>query len=144
MALRLQKCEVAHMEKERIQYHGESWIKGTGVVPEVMDKNMYRYLGVDPVFKASHKAVCAKLTKKVAARVDTIWSSSLSAKRKCRQPMSATFRYYLLRPKAESRAIDTKARKIISKYQGHHRCTVQRLHLPRNRGSRGLQSIEKV
>jgi len=56
--------------------------KGDGVVPEVTDKNMYRYLEVDQVFKANHKAVRAKLTKKFAARVYTIWSSSLSAKRK--------------------------------------------------------------
>ena len=112
---------------------------------------MYRYLGVDQVFKANHKAVRAKLTKKFAARVDTIWASPLSAKRKVQATnvwAMSTFRYYLTIiewPKAELRAIDRKARKIITKHQGHHRCAaVERLHLPRNKGGRGLQSIEKV
>jgi len=88
MALGLQKCGVALMEKGRLQNHGGSQIKRTGVVSEVTDKNMYRYLGVNQVFKANHRVVHAKLTKKLVARVDTIWSSSLSAKQKCRQPIS--------------------------------------------------------
>ena len=70
MALRLQKCGVTHMEKGRIQYHIGSRIKGKGVMPEVTDKNMYRYLGVYQVFKANHKVIRAKLIK-----IDMIWSS---------------------------------------------------------------------
>jgi len=151
MALGLQKCGVAHMRKGRLESHGEEEIKGTGVIPEVTENTMYRYLGVDQVFRANHKTTRAKITKKYLARMRTIWSSPLSAKRKVQATNAwavSTFRYYLTVidwPRTELRAIDRRARKIIAQYQGHHKCaSIERLYLPREKGGRGLQMIEQV
>jgi len=58
------------------------------------------------------------------------------------------FRYYLTVtswPITELKSIDQKARKVINKYKGHHKCmAMERLYLPRSLGGRGIVSIENL
>ena len=47
-------------------------------------------------------------------------------------------------PNTEIRALE-RTRKIISAYQGHHKCAaVERLYLPREKGGRGLVFLEQL
>ena len=99
MALcQLQKCGVAHMEKGKVQELGTSELVGTGAIKEVTVRNMYRYLGVDQVFRPNRSGVRKKLKTRFLKRLKVIWSSSLRAVHKVNAAYTwamAAFRYYL-------------------------------------------------
>ena len=82
MALRLQKCGVAHIEKGKVVQHGNSIALEEGELREVTADTAYRYLGVDQLFSPNSKIVRDKLRAKYMDRLKQIWSSSLSGKRK--------------------------------------------------------------
>ena len=71
MAFGLKKCGVAHMIKGRIEECSDEEIRETGMVCEVTKTAMYRYLGVEQVFRPGQQMVQKKLRKKFLQRVDS-------------------------------------------------------------------------
>ena len=128
MSLGLRKCGVAHMVNGKLKECGGEMIEGTGEVEEVTETTMYRYLGIEQVFRPGQQAIRKKLRQKFTQRLRSIWTSSLSAKNKVEATNTwgiSIFRYYfttLWWPRTMLKQIDTGTRKILMMNKGHHRC----------------------
>ena len=82
-------------------------------------------------------------------RLSVIWSSPLSdyhrviASNQFALPAMAYFMWTQHWPATELRQVDRDARKIVTEGGGKHPCgTTSLLYLPRDKGGRGLRSVE--
>ena len=111
----------------------------------------YRYLGILESDQVLHRTMKENTTAEYLRRVKRLLKSSLNGKN-CFQAIN-TWAVPVIRYGAgildwtatELRALDTKTRKLLRIHGAHHpQGDVDRLYVSRQRGGRGLQSIEEV
>lgn len=109
----------------------------------------YKYLGVDQTTVTSHKQMKQKITEKVRNRIKAILKSKLSARN-----MTTAINTYALSvatytfgpikwTNTELQELNRMVRTLCTKYRTHHpRSSVERFHLPRAEGGRGITDLE--
>ena len=111
-------------------------------------KDTYKYLGITQLFEPKLRKVKQQLTREYLSRVECIWSSELSAKHKVNstqhlgggsiQILFPTIRWYR-RPLMN---LDKNNRAVLRGYKSQltHKCSHERMYLPRKKGGRGYKT----
>ena len=150
MKLGLKKCAVAHMRAGRVRKGGGADTGGV-VIPEVGEGDAYKYLGIEQVFGARGKRVRDRVRKEYLRRTRITWASPLKTKAKVQTQTAwcaGAVRYFcspITWTPGDLARIDTATRKILRRCMAHHKnAAVERVHLPRRQGGRGIPSILQV
>ena len=111
----------------------------------------YTYLGINQVFQPNLSSVKDRLTIDYKTRLKKIWSSELNAVNKARATNTwavALFRYFFASLKwtqNELVQLDRTTRRIMRSCKCHqYGASVERVHLPREKGGRGVPSLSLV
>ena len=144
------KCSVVHV-KRGAQVLDESGMRmdETTTITALGEGKHYKFLGVLENVRQDERLALACAAKEYLRRISIIWSTPLSD---C-NCVQATNQYSLLvlrylmwtqhRPLSELRNVDRPARKIIVENGGKHPASLTSLlYLPREKGGRGLRSVE--
>ena len=119
-------------------------------VPDLEEGKQYKFLGVlESVIQEDRLSLeCA--AKEYLRRMSIIWTSPLSdhnrvtASNQFALPLLSYLMWTQHWPLTELRKIDREARKIIVENGGKHPCgSTSILYLPREKGGRGLRSVEQ-
>ena len=125
-------------EDGRDNYHHGSW-----------GRKHYKFLGVVENVRQDERLALACAAKEYLRRISIIWSSSLSdcnlvqATNQYALPVLQYLMWTQHWPLSELRDVDRAARKIIVENGGKHPASLTSLlYLPREKGGRGLRSVE--
>ena len=149
MELGLRKCAVAHMSQRQIE--AENYLLSEGrVIGSLTRENVYRYLGIEQMFKPSLAPVKERIKRTYVQRLRRIWSSSLNARFKVQATniwAVSVLRYFshLKWTRTELGSLDRKTRAVLRQCGCHqYGASVERLYLPRGTGGRGIHSLLSV
>ena len=140
------KCAVAHA-KRGVQVSGvsEGREDESDRIPCLVDSEQYKFLGVLENVAQKDKLVLECAAKEYLRRLSVIWTSPLSdynrvvASNQFALPVLGYLMWTQQWPVMELKQIDREARKIVVESP----CSSNALlYLPRNRGGRGLRSVE--
>ncbi len=103
------------------------------------------------MFKADLKETKSKVKAEFVRRQQKVWSSNLNAKGKVRVASTwatAVLKYFLSAirwTKTDVMHLDRRTRRIMRQNKCHHYgAAKERVHMPRNEGGRGVQSVAEV
>lgn len=149
MKFGLDKCKISCMEKGKWTYHeGYEVNKWQGKITSMQEGEKYKYLGY-----LQTQGIDQKEAKKVATdtyihRLRTILKTELSARNTTHAINTyatsvLTYTHGILKwTDTELNALDIKTRKEFKRTRAHHpHSSVERFHLGRNQGGRGIASI---
>ena len=145
------KCAVAHFKRGvRVpESTGLLMSDGNVKIPTLEDGQQYKFLGVLETLRQEEKIVLRCAAREYLRRLSVIWSSPLSdyhrviASNQFALPALSYFMWTQHWPITELRQVDRDARKIVTEGGGKHPCgTTSLLYLPRDKGGRGLRSVE--
>ena len=149
MKLGLRKCAIAEFHGSRVISAEDHDIPSAGgVIQALRDDQLYKYLGIKQRLTPDPTPVKDCLKDTFMFRLRKIWSSNLSAKNKAHATNSwavSIFRYFfsvLYWSKGELKALDRRVRAIMRFSKSHQACaSVERVHLHRRRGGRGIMCL---
>ncbi len=148
MELGLTKCAEAHMKNGRVETDEGG---GTGLLRLAMKEDPYTYLGITQVFDPDLATIRERLKKDFGRRMNGIWGSELNGLNKVKATNSwavSIFRYFFACLKWTHRELiklDRDTRRFMRKHRCHqYGASVQRVHLPRSEGGRGVSSLYHV
>ena len=145
------KCAVTHIRRGVLVAHSAGVkVDGNAKIPSLKEGQQYKFLGMLECLKQEEKLALKCATKEYLGRMSLIWSSPLSdyhrviASTQFAMPAMSYFMLTQHWPITELREIDREARKIVVENGGKHPCgSTSLLYLPRDKGGRGLRSIER-
>ncbi len=150
MQLNIKKCATASMVGGVPMHTGLLKISGE-IFPRADQEDPYKYLGILQVLQPLARDTQERLRKTYCERLNTIWKSSLSARKKVtltNSYASSVFRYYfafLPWSKTILQKLDRFARRAMVTNKCHHEvAAIQRVHLPRAKGGRGVTSVVSI
>ncbi|KAJ8932533.1 hypothetical protein NQ314_014599 [Rhamnusium bicolor] len=143
MQLGLEKCRINAMENgkwtEQAPFPTEE-----GEIEGMEEDEIYKYLGLDQKCTLD-KVMKDKVRDKLRERITDILKSSLSGINKAKAVNTyalpvATYTFGIIRwTQTELASLDTLTRTLFTKFKAHHpKSSVERFHLPRSRGGRGI------
>lgn len=122
---------------------------GNVKIPTLEDGQQYKFLGVFESLRQEERIVLRCAAREYLRRLSVIWSSPLSdnhrviASNQFALPAMSYFMWTQHWPITELRQVDRDARKIVTDGGGKHPCgTTSLLYLPRDKGGRGLRSVD--
>ena len=145
------KCAVAQFKRGvRVpESTGLLMSDGNVKIPTLEDGQQYKFLGVLETLRQEEKIVLRCVAREYLRRLSVIWLSPLSdyhrviASNQFALPAMSYFMWTQHWPITELRQVDRDARKIVTEGGGKHPCgTTSLLYLPRDKGGRGLRSVE--
>ena len=145
------KCAVAHFKRgvRVAESTGLLMSDGNVNIPTLEDGQHYKFLGVLESLRQEERIVLRCAAREYLRRLSVIWSSPFSdyhrviASNQFALPAMSYFMWTQHWPITELRQVDRDARKIITEGGGKHPCgTTSLLYLPRDKGGRGLRSVE--
>ena len=80
MEMGLSKCGVIHMQKGKYAKLGDVTLKSGGVIKELGNEEVYKYLGIEELVGISHDKVKEKVWKKAKAKLRKLLETELSSK----------------------------------------------------------------
>ena len=144
------KCAVVHFKRGtnvadsaglKVDENAEIW--------SLEDGQQFKFLDMLESLKQEEKLALQSAAKEYLWRLSIIWSSSLSdyhrvvASNQFAMPAMSYYMWTQHWPITELKQIDREARKIVVENGGRHPCgSTSLLHLSRDKGGRGLRSIE--
>ena len=145
------KCAVAHFKRgvRVAESTGLLMSDGNVKILTLEDGQQYKFLGVLESLRQEERIVLRCAAREYLRRLSVIWSSPLSdyhrviASNQFALPPMSYFMWTQHWPITELRQVDRDARKIVTEGGGKHPCgTTSLLYLPRDKGGRGLRSVE--
>lgn len=147
MTFGLDKCRTSFMEKGKWTKHegyGEEHQRITGMEEE----EQYKYLGYAQARGIDHVKAKRELTNAYFKRTTSILRTELSGKNtslavNAYSTSVLTYSFGIINWTAtELDALDTRTRVLFRKFRSHHpNSAIERFHLPRKEGGRGIPSI---
>ena len=151
MNFELEKCARLCLKKGRVQskiYIGSTFEKD---IKELDLREAYKYLGTEESHDIEHMNEKEKLKKEYLRRLRLVLDTELSAKNKIQAIGSLAvpvFRYsfgIVDWCQEELQTLGRKRRKLLTIHGQHHpKADVDRLHIPRIQGGRGLLQLEEA
>ena len=150
MRLGLRKCAVAHMRAGKLRRRGGATTR-LSEISEVSEGGAYRYLGIEQVIGTKKGKVKERVRQEYLKRTRATWASPLKTKTKVRLQSSwcAGVLRYFCGPvdwtRSELVRMDRATRAALKRVKAHHKnASVERVHLPRHSGGRGVPSVEHM
>ena len=148
MEMGLSKCGVIHIQKGKYANLGSITLKSGGVIQELGNEEVYKYLGIEELVGISHDKVKEKVWKKAKAKLRKLLETELSSKNlflainECILPIISYSFGVVNWLEAELKQLDVNIRKMLHMYKAMHiKNDVDRLYGPRVGGGRGLISV---
>lgn len=147
----LDKCRTNHLKKGQ-WHHCENFTllerSGGGTIRSMGKHEFYSYLGVAQSQGIDNKGMKENLQEKMLIRLKMIMKSQLSAANKVRATNTfvapvITYSFGIIKwTGTELDALNRKIRTTYTKYRAHHpKACLERFHLPRNIGGRGVVDL---
>ena len=118
-------------------------------IPTLEDRQQYKFLGVLETLRQEERILLQCAAREYLRRLSVIWSSPLSdyhcviASNQFALPAMSYFMWTQHWPITELRQVNRDACKFVTGGGGKHPCgTTSLLYLPRDKGGRGLRSVE--
>lgn len=149
MSFGYDKCATVNMQRGKL--HKKAGIQlEEGNIEELTDKP-YKYLGIEEIEDIQHGTTKEKVRKEFITRTKKIYQSKLSGHNKVtayNQYAVPVIQYsagIIDWTKEEILELDRKSRKIMNMNKSlHPRADIHRLYVTRDKGGRGIRSIEDV
>ena len=141
MALGLRKCAAVLVSQGKVKECENLAIPNDREIGALGAEESYRYLVINQSLKDHDIMVKQKLIEKYLARLNAIWSTSLSGKTKVKLTNSwaiSVFRYYfscLKWTRTELKDLDVSTRRVLRRHKSqHYNSALERLYLARTVG----------
>ena len=149
MKFGLDKCKMSGMENGKWARHDNFEVNvHQGTIVGMEEGEQYKYLGYLQAQGFDHKTAKKEATDTYLKRVRSILRSKLSGKNMAKAistyaTSAITYSFGTVRwTKTELNDLNTKTRKEFYKHKAHHpRSAVERFHLPRKLGGRGIPDL---
>lgn len=149
MAFGLEKCKMAGMVKGKWKEdEGYEINSGLETIMGLAEKERYKYLGYLQSQGIDHRQEKKKATDNYMKRLRNILKTELSARNTARAvntyaTAALMYTFGILNwTDTELKAIDIATRKAFTRFRAHHpHSSIERFHLPRKEGGRGIPSI---
>ena len=148
MELGLSKCGVINIQKGKYAGLGNITLKSGGVIQELGEDDVYKYLGTEELIGISHEKVKEKIWKKAKPKLRKLLESELSSRNlfvainECILPIISYSFGVIDWLEGELKQLDIDIRKMLHMYHAMHiKNDVDRLYGPRLGGGRGLISV---
>lgn len=152
MSFGLEKCKINGMRKGQWTEQEGYKITNRGADEEIQTmafNETYKYLGVDQTHVTSHANIKCKVKEKIQVRLKSILNTQLSAINKVQAINTyalsvATYTFGVVKwTQTELEDLNRTTRVMCSRYGFHHpRSSIERFHLPRSKGGRGIHDLE--
>lgn len=151
MKFGLDKCKTSAMVKGKwVQHEGYEMNDGEEHIKGMESKDTYKYLGYQQARGIEQTTGKKELIAKYLKRVDLIFRSKLNAKNKSRAINTyatsvMTYGFGILKwTKTDLEQLNIKTRTLATKHRDHHpKSAIERFHLPRTEGGRGIPNLVK-
>ena len=80
MEMGLSKCGVIHIQKGKYASLGSITLQSGGIIQELGEEEVYKYLGIEELVGISHEKVKEKVWKKAKVKLRKLLESELSSK----------------------------------------------------------------
>ena len=149
MEFGLEKCAKASFKKGKLTSTGNIVIDVDTEIQELDQEGVYKYLGVDETDGIQHSKMKEKIRNEYNRRVRSILRTELNGRNKIEAINSLAvpvvqYSFGIIHWKiSELKKIDTETRKLLNMQKMlHPKANVERLHIPRKDGGRGLIDVE--
>ena len=148
MELGLSKCKIINVKKGKYAKLGNITLKSGGVIEELQQDEVYRYLGIDELVGISHEKMKEKIWSAAKAKLRRLVETELNSKNlflainECVLP-KITYSFGIINwLENDLKQLDINIRKMLHMYKMFQvKNDVDRLYGPRKAGGRGLLSI---
>ena len=151
MSLNLAKCKIVNIKKGKLVALGGIELKSGGVIEELGENDVYKYLGIEELAGVSHERMKEKIWASAKVKLRKLLESELNSRNlfvaineSVMPVISYSFGvvYWL---ESDLKELDIKVRKLLNMYRVFEiKSDIDRLYAPRAIGGRGLQSIWDV
>ena len=145
------KCKYTALKRGKYCHHEDITLNNGDVIKCLKEDDRYEFMGVPQNAKIDSKQLGEDMLKVVEQRSHIIWSSGLSDKNKCKasnQFVNSAVEYFFWTVKFTIdliREMDKTVRKVMDTNGAKHTLQLNVInYLPRNKGGRGLRSLEET
>ena len=148
MKLGLKKCKIINLKRGRYACVGGVVLRCGGVIEELGQGEVYKYLGVEELEGIKHEKMMTKIWQEAKSKLRKILETELNSKNmflainECVLP-AISYSFGIINwPESELKDLDVRIRKLLNMYKMLEiKSDVDRLYVPRVSGGRGLQSV---
>ena len=148
MELGLTKCKVINMVGGKYAKLGGITLKDGGVIEELGQDEMYKYLGIEELDGIRHVQMKEKIIKNAKSKLRKLLETELNGRNlimsinECVMPI-ITYSFGIINwLENDLKACDVQIRKLLNMYKAFEtKSDVDRLYVPRKLGGRGLLSV---
>lgn len=148
MEFGLDKCKISKMKKGVWEHNEGYGLEPEGRIHGMEQGETYKYLGYHQAQGINQARTKAELTTMYLTRLRNVLKTQLNARNKAKAITTyaismLTYSFGVIGwTDTDLHDLDTKTRTHLTKYRSHHpKSAVERFHLPRIRGGRGIPSI---
>lgn len=148
MEFGLNKCKISAMEKGKWERHEGYEVAKQGLIAGMEEEDRYKYLGYLQARSIDQNLAKDTLKKTYFHRLRRILKTELNSGNTTKAINTyatsvLTYSFGVIKwTDTELEELDTKTRKEFRKARGHHpQSAIERFHLPRNQGGRGIPNI---
>ena len=151
MSLGLNKCKIVNLKRGKIASLGGVELESGGVIEELGEGDVYKYLGIEELDGMRHQKMKEKVWTSAKSKLRKLLESELNGKNlfqainECVVPVISYSFGVISWLERDLKDLDVRVRKMLHMYRAFEKLSdVDRLYTPRSSGGRGLQSIWDV